>query len=448
MRRFLSTAICIAALGALSTAQRKPLLEFELFKLEPSRPVAGQSLALFEPPVGAYLGAYVEQEPDIGLNKMFRISSLLKNNHAIYFRYHRLIRPEDATLERPIFPERFVAAAHNSGAAVHLAYEPAVPLREITEAMVRPFAEAARESDTPIFLRFASEFNDPGNEWSRDPQLYIEKFRMVSRVMREVAPNVAMVWCPMAYRLSAIDAYYPGKAYVDWVGVNLYNTIFVNGDQTQSGWGVNPLNLLDPIYRKYSKDHPIQISEYAAAHHVGSDSRDFSEFAVQKMRSLYYGVMLKYPRVKNINYFSVDTINDDPKPNKRNAARLSNYSLLDNATVRKAYTELFKQPYFLQFVLRPEETLEKMPDTAKPFPRVIQRTAGLISGASWIYAEFPIAKLEYSLNNKPLSSSTALPFSFTLDPSKLGLGSQTLTIKARDKTGRMFLERSVRFDVL
>lgn len=435
-----------AIVCALATAQRKPILEFELYRLEPTKTPPKQTLALHEPPIGTYLGAYVEQEPDIGLNKMFRITFLLNNNHAIYFRYHRLIRPEEATEIRPIFPDKFVAAAHNSGAAVHLAYEPAIPMREITEEIVRPFAEAARDSETPIFLRFASEFNDLGNEWSRDSKLYIEKFRLVSKVMREVAPNVAMVWSPMAYRLNVIDSYYPGKEYVDWVGVNFYNTIFVNGDPKQPGWAVHPLNLLEPIYKKYSQQHPIQISEYAAAHHVGSDTRDFSEFAIAKMRALYYGVMLKYPRVKNINYFSVDTINDDPKPNKRSAARLSNYSLLDNEVMRKVYVELFKQPHFLQFVLREGEQLEKLPDTPRPFPRLISKKAGLVRGASWVYAEFPITKVEYLLNNKPLSSSNALPFEFQFDPSKLS-GSQTLNIRARDKAGKVFLERTVKFDV-
>jgi hypothetical protein len=441
------SVIFVAAFSA--TAAPNPI-EFQLFKLEPAQPSPNFSGALFEPPVGLYLGAYVEQEPDIGQNQMFKLTYVLKNNHAIYFRYHTLLRnAEDATAWKPIFPTQFAYVAKNSGAGIHLALEPAknLPLEAITEDVIRPFAEAARDADVPVFVRFASEFNDLGNPWSKNPGLYKKTFQLVSRVMHEIAPNVAMVWTPMAYRLQVIDQFYPGKEYVDWVGVNFYNTILVNGDANQPGNRINPLELLDPIYRKYSAVHPIQISEYAAAHHLKSQGeKDYSAFAIQKMRMLYYGVMLKYPRVKNINWFSVDTINDDPKPYPKPDSRLSNYSLLDSESLRGAYQQLFSEPYFLQFVLRPGETLETMPEVSRVFPRAVSSAMDL-KGASWVNAgATEITRVDYLLDGKALSSADKLPYRFTVPTSSLKPGSHKLRVIVRSKN-KILLERDQVFAV-
>jgi hypothetical protein len=143
-------ACTLIAASALSATAAPNPIEFQLFKLEPAPPSPNFSGALFEPPVGLYLGAYVEQEPDIGLNQMFKLTYVLKNNHAIYFRYHTLLRSaEDATAWKPIFPTQFAYVAKNSGAGIHLALEPAknLPLEAITENVIRPFAEAARDAE-------------------------------------------------------------------------------------------------------------------------------------------------------------------------------------------------------------------------------------------------------------------------------------------------------------
>lgn len=423
--------------------------EFSLYTLEPAQPDPNQKLAKFEPPVGVYLGAYVEEEGEIGQNKMFRMTFVFGGNHAVYFRYHFLVQPGTETENRPLFQDKFVYVARNSAAAVHIALEPKVPLSEITEDTIRPFAEAARDAEIPIFVRFASEFNDRNNPWSGNPKLYIDKWRLVTKVFREVAPNVAMVWSAQALPTSVIDQYYPGKDWVDWVGVTTYSTIFVNGDPKQPGDRINPLDRLDYIYQRYSKDHPIQVSEYAAEHKNGAlGDKDFSELAATKMRMMYWGVYMRYPRVKNINWFSSDTTQDHPRYNQMPPARRRNYSLIESPLLVNTYKEFMQNPYFLQYTLRPGETLETLPDVPKPFPKSLWRSDKPIKGVAWIKIYEPyIAKVEYRLNRKLIGSPTVLPYGFEITPESLVSGINHLQVTAFDHAGKVLLQREVVFNV-
>jgi beta-mannanase len=61
--------------------------------------------------------------------------------------------------------------------------------------------------------------------WHRDPQLYVEKWRLLARLVRELAPNVALVWTPFFVGDDSVplERYYPGDDYVDWVGIIFYS---------------------------------------------------------------------------------------------------------------------------------------------------------------------------------------------------------------------------------
>ncbi len=91
--------------------------------------------------------------------------------------------------------------------------------------------------------------------WHGDPDLYIEKFQLVHNVMEEYAPNVVMVWCPndvpVELNGQTIPDYYPGDAYVDWVGVNFYVDYYDSGlTDLDSNFLQNPLTHLEYIYKK------------------------------------------------------------------------------------------------------------------------------------------------------------------------------------------------------
>jgi hypothetical protein len=289
-------------------------------------------LAPSEPVKGCYIGAYIDLDGNCRGN-IDTFEALVGRKHASYFRYVGYGEP---------FPHEWVADLHKRGAAAHIAWEPNAGLGPVKDdEYLRGWAEAARHSDTPIFLRYASEMNGTWQAYSGDPELYKEKWRIVYRVMHEVAPNVAMVWCPFSMPRRTIEPYYPGDEYVDWVGVNVYSVHHHDGDPTRPG-GEDPRDELQYVYDLYADRKPIQLSEYGATHYCAACNTWVPSFAVLRAKELYTSLPLRFPQVKMVNWFSVNTIGEGLAEN--------NYSVTDDPTILASYRDLIADSYFLDTV--------------------------------------------------------------------------------------------------
>jgi tetratricopeptide (TPR) repeat protein len=405
-----------------------------------ARPEAPETLARLEPNAGLLMGAYVAEN---GITRDNRIAmrDQLGTGLAVYFRYHNLIRPQDATTERPFFPTRLALAAQRDGAALHLALEPASGLARVTPEVVEAFARAVRDARIPVFVRFASEFNDPANPWGRDPRLFIEKFRLVADTLHRVARNAATVWMPMGSRFEVLDRYYPGARYVDWAGISLYSTPFANGDRNASNARVSPLDAVERFYMKYSARHPIQISEYAASHEtLATPGADYTRFATQKMAMLYWGAMLKFPRLKNINWLDVDMIRSKYLPPARALERRNNYALLGNPAKLEVFKTVLSDPYFLR---DPASTALSAP---VPLPKLLPAGESSLEIAAWVKTFDPdVARVRYALNGATFASSNALPYRARLPALKRG--THTLTLTAFNSSGKLLLTRTMKLEV-
>ncbi|WP_309572845.1 hypothetical protein [Deinococcus sp.] len=423
------------ALETLAAPYRQDAALYVLNAASTPAPICQRAVAKFEPATGVYLGTYVDEQ-GVGPDGALRLPAPLNAGLAVYFRYFTLRAPGIGEA----FPARFAQAVKRAGGALHVALEPGLPLRQITEATVTPFAQAAATSGVPIFLRFAGEFNDPGNEWSRDPALYRAKFRMVHDVMARIAPNVAMVWMVMPSRLDVLDSYFPGDDAVDWVGLSLYSVPFQNGDRAQPGLRVNPLDVLDPIYRKYACQHPIQVSEYASAHRSGAaPGVDYTAFAAQKMRELYWGAALKYPRLKNINWLNID-MQSSAFVQPRAQSRRNDYHLPGVSAKETAFRELLgTEPFRVSF------TVPDPVHVPQPFPARLQLREPL-QGAVWLKTFDVPAKIALTLDGQPIPIASALPFRFTL-PASLGTGPHTLNVTASGQDGKVLVNRVQTFEV-
>lgn len=402
--------------------------------------VTPRSLARLEPAAGLMLGSYVDER---GINAAGNlvIPDLLGAGLAVYFRYHKLIDPAQATLNQTVFPSRLAAAVQRVGGALHIALEPSMPLEQVTERIVTSFALAVRDSGLPVFVRFASEFNDPSNAWSRDPRLFKEKFRLVSSVLHRIAPNAATVWMPMASRLEVLDSYYPGAEYVDWAGVSLYSMPFSNGDRSRSNLRVSPLDVLEKFYAKYADRHPIQVSEYAASSEtLLTPSVDYSSFAAQKMRMLYWGAFLRLPRLKNINWLDVDMIRTRYLPPGRVAERRNNYALYDNPAKLEVFKSLLSEPYFVR------ESLIEPSVAPVPMPKVLTARPAGLEIAAWVKTYDPnVARVRYSLDGLDFAVVSALPYRAKLPA--LRVGQRLLTLRAFNASGKLLLTRSQRLEI-
>lgn len=292
-------------------------------ELVPPRP------APYEPVQGCYLGAYIELDPkvrdDIGV-----FESLVGKRHASYFHYVGYGRP---------FPFEWAKKLREGGYVPHIAWEPNDGLAQVEDDdYLRGWAQAARHADTPIFLRYASEMNGDWQAWSGDPKLYIDKWRTVARVMREVAPKVILVWCPFAQPQRTIPDYYPGDEYVDWVGVNIYSVLRHDGDPAKLP-SEQPTELLRHVYDLYADRKPIAVCEYAATHFCAATGQSCTDFALKSMRQMYESLPSRFPRVKMINWFSVDAAHSGIAHN--------DYALTTNDQKLALYRELIASEYFL-----------------------------------------------------------------------------------------------------
>ena len=315
--------------------------EISVYAVEPASPSSRQ-LAKHEPESGCYLGAYVDLDPAVRstytdrTGKVRRLPAEFERStgrvHALYFFYLGYGRPA---------PSDWIEKLDGESRLVQIALEPNEGLGRVQDdEYLRSLADALGKTKARIFLRFASEMNGPWTAYHGNPALYVEKWRLVTRIMRERAPNVAMLWCPYTVPVNPIESYYPGDEYVDWVGVNLYSVLYYNQNRLHPGEHDHPADMLTWIYRRYAERKPIMICEYAAANFSALGEVKCPEFAASSIRALYASLPARFPRVKCVTYFSSN--------NLLLKHRLNNdYSVLSNRQVLEAYRSAIADPYFI-----------------------------------------------------------------------------------------------------
>ena len=327
-RAFLATSAAATALAALPRRARAAL---------PASGSANGSApgAKFEPAQGCYIGAFIERDSYVQGN-IPAFEDLTKKKHASYFTYVGYGQP---------FPSEWFKNVVANGAAPHIAFEPNNGLAEVADGpYLRAWARDAARTRRPIFLRWASEMNGAWmkTRYGGTPDLYKERFALVSRVMKQEAPNVALVWTPFAEPARNIPDYYPGDEWVDWVGVNIYSVYVHNGDPNQPSFDEDPVEFLKTVYQGYAARKPIHISEYAATIWCKGTNADTVDWAIEKSRRFYTALRDDYPRVKSVNWFCLDAA-------KAGLAN-NNYSLLADGRMLATYRQLVADPHFLSRV--------------------------------------------------------------------------------------------------
>jgi hypothetical protein len=145
------------------------------------------------------------------------------------------------------FPTSVARAAKERGATPLIWWEPVNPadlssptyarhaniVAGMHDDYIRRYAQAARAFRSPVVLRLAHEGNGGQFPWGRTgfdntAASYVEAWRHVHRIFREEdADNVRFLWsvakqsCPG--RCNPYAAYYPGDAYVDYMGFSSFN---------------------------------------------------------------------------------------------------------------------------------------------------------------------------------------------------------------------------------
>jgi hypothetical protein len=250
---------------------------------------------------GCAVGAFVN-----GLENLASFQSAIGQKLAVVLWYVHWQEP---------FPSAEAEIVAANGSVPLITWEPwlAGGLAAITagscDHYIRAFLQAAKEWGKPILLRFGHEMNGNWYPWAgahngenAGPDRYQEAWRYIYNVKQEVgAANVALVWCPNSYSIPAAAwnkavNYYPGDAYVDWLGLDGYN------------WGYDRWQDFDAVFADLYAQlaalpaKPLMIGEFASSENGGSKAAWITD-AFAKLKA-------SYPRVKLLCWFNINKERD------------------------------------------------------------------------------------------------------------------------------------------
>ena len=189
----------------------------------------------------------------------------------------------------------------------HVAIQPDINLQRIADGAqdryITSWARQIAAYKAPIMIRLMHEMNGTWYPWGvqvngNTPALYIAAWRHVHDIFaKEGAKNVSWIWS--INNLERIDgedhdiqAYYPGKAYVDWVSTSGFNW---GTSYSWSSW-----RTADPLYRDTYRalsrfDKPIMISEIGTTT-AGGDAREWIRQTFTRLRT-------GYPKLKAVLWY-------------------------------------------------------------------------------------------------------------------------------------------------
>ncbi|MFG2557762.1 glycoside hydrolase family 26 protein [Streptomyces sp. NPDC048496] len=135
------------------------------------------------------------------------------------------------------FDAKGVRNAWNAGALTVMSWEPFdAPLADIadgkSDAYLKKYAASVQKLNLPVAISFADEMNGQWEKWGTKyatPDDYVRAWRHIHNLFIEAgAANAIWVWSPNIINpVKSVDVekYYPGDAYVDWVGMVGYFTL-------------------------------------------------------------------------------------------------------------------------------------------------------------------------------------------------------------------------------
>ncbi|MDQ3812682.1 MAG: hypothetical protein M3347_01875 [Armatimonadota bacterium] len=241
-------------------------------------------------------------------------------------------------------------------------------LREITygvyDAYFAEFADTVRAFRSPVFISINHEMNGtwypysaayPGS--SVTPADYIASWRHIVDIFRRRgARNAAFVWSPNVPDVGpfSFTQYYPGDAYVDWVGVSFYSGNAVEG--------------LDQVYQTYAAQKPIFLTEWATGVDKNIYNGSFRGEA-QWLSEFFSALETRYPRVKAISWFQWDKSREGE----------SDYRLQRVPGQRYVYAMALRNPRYLASTgnlatdLSSRATRPVVRSFVRPLPRIVAR---------------------------------------------------------------------------
>jgi len=213
------------------------------------------------------------------------------------------------------FPAEAVQNVYRDGRVLMLTLQPfdgrtdwvAVPeiIAGKHDAAIKEWAEGLKKIGEPVFVRPLNEMNgdwDPWCAWyyGKDTDLYILAWRHIVDLFRETGTtNALFVWNPHDrsypdFEWNNPHRYYPGDAYVDWIGLTGYN----NGTSHPADTWREFDDIYRPLYDDYLRHYPnkpFMITEFSCNEAGGDKARWIERCMVSLARN--------YPNIKIATWF-------------------------------------------------------------------------------------------------------------------------------------------------
>lgn len=212
------------------------------------------------------------------------------------------------------FSASFAQAVRGQGAYVLVQMQPDnISLASIAagrqDTYLYSYALAVRGFRYPVILSFAHEMNGNWYSWGdgrASPASFVAAWRHVVQVFRNVgATNVTWLWTvnSTAGASAALSQWWPGKTYVNWIGIDGYYS------HSSDTFGQIFGGTLD-IVRKFS-DAPVLLAETAVGTTSNRESQIASLFADARSKHLL-GVLWFDEAQHNGIYHQDWRLEDDP----------------------------------------------------------------------------------------------------------------------------------------
>ncbi|MCH6201723.1 glycosyltransferase [Aquiflexum sp. LQ15W] len=163
-----------------------------------------------------------------------------------------------------------------------------------------------RDLNSPVFLRFAHEMENPMYAWSKSgentPEDFVEAWKYVHyRFERLGAHNVSWVWSP--WSVEGFGYYFPFgndssvNQYVDWIGLTALNYGMASEEKSSRSFEEIYLPFKKEIQEK-GLELPVMLAEFGSTSY-GENGREWVDKSLKIIQD-------QHPEVKSIVYFYSD----------------------------------------------------------------------------------------------------------------------------------------------
>jgi hypothetical protein len=267
-------------------------------------------LGMYEPSVGCYLGALLDD--NAGGAGIRAFEERVGAKHAV-FAAEMYTQDDFATMESWML---YCIAAQGTP-LIYLHQGASTPARPplspapmgsagffpVSLLDLKRAAEWLGAYNIPVFVAF-----EPYNTTKNDAD-YIRQFKLARTIFMEYAPKAAFVWLVDA---DARQTHYPGHDAADWVGIRVLASL--------QGEAHSPdiLDAVDAFYHRFHTDKPILLTG-GVSHFSHTDYTYRIPQAAQSLKRLCAGIRYRYPRIKMLIYTDTDIKKDDYSITKDNA---------------------------------------------------------------------------------------------------------------------------------